>query len=214
MSVSAQKLILIDVADTKAPGPDAATAADTEEAREQKAAPGGAADSGVGGGQRMANGVAVSHDADGQHSAGAAAPAPHPRTAGSTSEDGSGGGYNPNLASAHNAARTQQAQGSGVAADTNVQGTGGGEMQDNLPAHSSTAAGRANGSPPGGSSQQQTDNSRATEGQLGGAIDDIGDTAPGTGHRAGHGAETGPTKGRGQRRLVAFLGGIDVCSGV
>ena len=35
-----QKLILVDVADTKAPGPDSAAAADTEEGRERKAAPG------------------------------------------------------------------------------------------------------------------------------------------------------------------------------
>ena len=78
-------------------------------------------------------------------------------------------------------------------------------MRDQLQADWADAAGRANVNARG--STTETANGSGDTGN-----DE--DRGRGTGHRAGQGARTGPTRGRGQRRLVAFLGGIDVCSGV
>ena len=161
----------------------------------------------------MADGAAGSRGTGGQHSTGQIAPCSH--SAARKLEKGSGAASTPEPAMAHtgdHAGGSLLRKGFGEAADTNVTGTGGGEMREMLPVDADNAAGRSDDSPPSGFGQHAK-NSGDTGGQLGSAVDESGDRAPGTAHRAGQGARTGPTKGRGQRRLVAFLGGIDVCSG-
>jgi len=203
----------VDVADTKAPGPDSAAAGDTEEGREQKAAPGGAADSGTdgggigsGSGQHTAtNGPDADNHSSQRSTLGHAAR--QPAAAQGTWGD-SGRSAGPQAAAAGPAPSAQHPNHAmnGVA-DTPAARPQGSNMQGQPQGRDDRTGGNYEDSMAGA-------NRGRSQGRPGSGAGGDGDTAPGTGHAASRGAQTGPTQGRGRRRLVAFLGGIDVCDGV